>query len=131
MDGIDSKNLWKWMVIHETYRSQSLKLNRLRKWTILFSNSGRSWRLKLDGSSVKVDGHGNKKRMDLFGRCIFSLFKNISGYKMMYNSYIQAYLIFPSCVSVFHLIQPTPRLDRVEKIFVLFMILIKIYGFHA
>ena len=26
---------------------------------------------------------------------------------MMYNSYIQAYLIFPSSASVFHLIQPT------------------------
>ena len=28
-------------------------------------------------------------------------------YKMLYDSYIQAYLIFPSSVSVFHLIQPT------------------------
>ena len=35
-------------------------------------------------------------------------FSKYSGlYKMLYDSYIQAYLIFPSSVSVFHLIQPT------------------------
>ena len=46
---------------------------------------------------------------------IFSKYPRL--YKMLYDSYIQAYLIFPSSVSVFHLIQPTLILDRVFRPF--------------